>query len=252
MASAFLNSTPIVAPLPVATMIDMGVARPRAQGQAMMRTATALTRAWASLGSGPTRAHTTNVMTAVPTTAGTKYPATLSASLLDRRAAALRLRHHRDDARKQRVGTDLLCAHDEGAGAVDRGADDRVARPFVDGHRLAGDHRLVDCALPLEHRAVHRHLLAGPHAQPVADLHRVERHVLFGAVVAQATRGLGREAEQLPDGGAGLAAGAQLEHLAEQDQRDDHRRGLEVHRHVAGRVAERRGKTPGARAATTL
>ncbi|MNC89063.1 hypothetical protein D3C83_49560 [compost metagenome] len=43
MASAFLNSTPSVAPLPVATMIDMGVASPSAHGQAMMSTATALT-----------------------------------------------------------------------------------------------------------------------------------------------------------------------------------------------------------------
>ncbi len=42
IASAFLKSTPRVAPLPVATMIDIGVASPSAQGQAMMRTATAL------------------------------------------------------------------------------------------------------------------------------------------------------------------------------------------------------------------
>ena len=42
MASAFLNSTPIVAPLPVATMIDIGVASPRAHGQAMISTETAV------------------------------------------------------------------------------------------------------------------------------------------------------------------------------------------------------------------
>ena len=40
-ASAFLISTPAVAPLPTPTMIDMGVARPSAQGQAMIRTDTA-------------------------------------------------------------------------------------------------------------------------------------------------------------------------------------------------------------------
>ncbi len=45
MASAFRKSTPSVAPLPVATMIDIGVARPRAQGQAMISTETAVTRA---------------------------------------------------------------------------------------------------------------------------------------------------------------------------------------------------------------
>ena len=43
--SAFLMSTPAIAPRPVPTMIDIGVASPRAHGQAMISTATALTRA---------------------------------------------------------------------------------------------------------------------------------------------------------------------------------------------------------------
>ena len=41
-ASASRISTPCCAPLPTPTMIDIGVARPKAQGQAMMRTATAV------------------------------------------------------------------------------------------------------------------------------------------------------------------------------------------------------------------
>ena len=44
-ASAFLISTPACAPRPTPTMIDIGVARPSAQGQAMIRTATAATSA---------------------------------------------------------------------------------------------------------------------------------------------------------------------------------------------------------------
>ena len=44
IAAASRNSTPCVAPRPVATMIDIGVARPSAQGQAMISTATALIR----------------------------------------------------------------------------------------------------------------------------------------------------------------------------------------------------------------
>ncbi len=44
-ASAFLISTPAWAPRPVATMIDIGVASPSAQGQAMISTETAATRA---------------------------------------------------------------------------------------------------------------------------------------------------------------------------------------------------------------
>ena len=44
-ASASLISTPAVAPLPTPTMIDIGVARPSAQGQAMITTETAATSA---------------------------------------------------------------------------------------------------------------------------------------------------------------------------------------------------------------
>ena len=42
-ASAFLISTPAPAPRPTPTMIDMGVARPSAHGQAMISTETAAT-----------------------------------------------------------------------------------------------------------------------------------------------------------------------------------------------------------------
>jgi hypothetical protein len=45
IASASRNSTPACAARPVATMIDIGVARPSAQGQAMISTDTALTTA---------------------------------------------------------------------------------------------------------------------------------------------------------------------------------------------------------------
>ncbi len=44
-ASAFLINTPACAPRPVAVMIDIGVASPKAQGQAMISTATAETKA---------------------------------------------------------------------------------------------------------------------------------------------------------------------------------------------------------------
>ena len=64
--------TPVMAPRPIPTMMDMGVASPRAHGQAMMRTATAFTRAKANRGAGPKRAQTMNVATAIRTTAGTK------------------------------------------------------------------------------------------------------------------------------------------------------------------------------------
>ena len=44
-ASACLTRTPAVAPRPVPTMMDMGVANPNAQGQAIINTATAFSSA---------------------------------------------------------------------------------------------------------------------------------------------------------------------------------------------------------------
>ncbi len=55
----------------------------------------------------------------------------------------------------------------------------------------------------------------------------------------------GGQAEELLDRGAGPAARAQLEHLAEQHQRDDDRRRLEVDRDLAAVLAERGGEDAG-------
>ena len=75
-ASALRIKMPAIAPRPVPTMIDIGVARPSAQGHAMMRTATALTSACAILGSGPYTAQIANVAIATPITMGTNQPDT--------------------------------------------------------------------------------------------------------------------------------------------------------------------------------
>jgi hypothetical protein len=148
-------------------MIDIGVASPSAHGHAMISTATALISACASRGSGRRPAHTANVTTATPITAGTNQPATASASFW--------------------IGARLRCASAPCARSA-RGsvsAPTRSARitsvpvPFTvapvtrsprscDRDRLARDHRLVDRRLAFEHDAVDRDLLAGPHAQPVA------------------------------------------------------------------------------------
>ena len=60
-------------------MIDIGVASPRAHGQAMIRTETAAIRPWARRGSGPQIAHAVNADRAMAMTIGTNHPETLSA-----------------------------------------------------------------------------------------------------------------------------------------------------------------------------
>ena len=79
-ASAFLISTPACAPRPTPTMIDIGVARPSAQGQAMISTATALRSPNPIAGGGPKIDHAANEVIATSTTPGTNQLDTLSAS----------------------------------------------------------------------------------------------------------------------------------------------------------------------------
>lgn len=63
------------------TRIAVGVASPRAHGQAMISTETARTSAVASFASGAARSHAAKVTSAMPSTIGVKMPLTVSASL---------------------------------------------------------------------------------------------------------------------------------------------------------------------------
>ncbi len=149
---------------------------------------------------------------------------------LDRRAAALRGGHHLHDLGQKCVAADLVGAHDKAAGEIDGAADD--AGVFVLGHRhgFAGHHRLIERGVAFEHAAVDRHLVAGAHAQLVADVHGIERDLLVAAIVFDAARGLWREIEQRADRAGGCLARAQFQHLADQHQHGDHAGGLEVDR----------------------
>ena len=130
-------------------------------------------------------------------------------------------------------------------GAVDGAADEPVRRAFLDGDRLAGDHRFVDEARALDDHAVDRDLLSRPDPEPVADVDLVEGDVLLAAVVLQSPRDLRREAQQGLDRARRLVPGAELEHLPQEHQRRDHRRRLEVDRDRAVVAAERGRKEPG-------
>ena len=58
------------APLPTPTITDIGVANPKAQGQAIINTATALTKAYTIAGSGPKFAQIIKVIIEIMTTIG--------------------------------------------------------------------------------------------------------------------------------------------------------------------------------------
>ena len=128
---------------------------------------------------------------------------------LDRRAAALGRADHLHNAREQRVVADFLRLHEKTSRAVDRAARDGAARFFFHRNRLAGDHRFIHRASAFEHAAIDRDFLAGPDAQAVTGMDLFQRHIGLGAVVGNASRGLGREAEQRFD--CASRRGARLE-----------------------------------------
>ena len=70
--SALRMSIPMSEPLPIPTMIAVGVASPRAHGQAIIRTDTKLKSANTNVGSGPKNNQIMKVSIAMPITTGTK------------------------------------------------------------------------------------------------------------------------------------------------------------------------------------
>ena len=100
-ASAFLISTPSCAPRPTPTMIDIGVARPSAQGQAMISTLTAAT---SPIGKARLRPeHCPGGKGGERDRDHRRHEpgGDLIGQPLDRRAATLRVRHHLHDLRQQ-------------------------------------------------------------------------------------------------------------------------------------------------------
>ncbi len=71
---------PFSAPNPVPTITAVGVARPMAHGQAMIKTDTKLSRARLKIGSGTKKYQIKKVSIAIQKTTGTKMDATLSAT----------------------------------------------------------------------------------------------------------------------------------------------------------------------------
>ena len=70
---------------------------------------------------------------------------------------------------------------------------------LLDRNRLARDHRLVDRRRAVDHDAIDRNALAGPHAQAIADVHVLERNVALGAVGVDTAGRLGARPKQVPD-----------------------------------------------------
>jgi hypothetical protein len=88
---------------------------------------------------------------------------------------------------------------------------------------------------------IDRNLLARPNPQHITDRDGVDRDILVTSS-GDAPRGLRREAEQCADRARGALARSQFQHLPQQYQNRNDRRGLEIHRDHAMPIAERRRK----------
>src|SRR6185503_3514182 len=84
-----------------------------------------------------------------------------------------------------------------------------------------------------------RYFFSWPYTQLVPNNHLIQWNIFLEPVFTNTPGCLRREPEQSSDRGTSLPARAKLEHLAQQHQRRDDRRGLEVDGNVAVMIAER-------------
>ena len=225
---------PSWAPRPVPTISAVGVARPRAQGQAMIRTATAAVKAAA--GPPPVPSQNPRVADGEGDHDGHEDAGDPVGQALDLGLAVLGVLDQPRHLGELGVGADPGGADDQPAAGVDGGADDGVAGADLDRHGLAGEHRGVDGggALARRRRRWRSSRRAGPRTGRRPRAGRSGCAPRRSIRVAQHGDVLGAELEQGPQGGAGAALGPGLEVAAGEDERGDAGGGLEVD--VAGAV----------------
>ena len=128
---------------------------------------------------------------------------------------------------------------------VERAAVEHIPALLDGGAALAGEDLLVDAGGPAEEFAVRRDPLAGPDADPVADLDPFERHGHLAAVLDPRDL-VGEERLQAFERVRGLEFAVGLQPAAGGDHDEDHAADLEVDLAVVGehrddRVGERGG-----------
>ncbi len=144
---------------------------------------------------------------------------------LRRRLRVLRFLDQLDDLGKRSVGTHLGRAVAQRATLVDRRPDDLVPDLLGHRHRFARQHRFVDRRRALDHLAVDGKLVAGSQDHDVAEHDVGGCNLDLLAITENGGPGRG-EVEQGPDRGGRPGTGAHLQPMAEQDEHEQHARGL--------------------------
>ena len=218
---------PFSAPSPVPTMTAVGVASPRAHGQAMTRTETKLSSARLKTGSGTRNYQTAKVTRADPEDDGDEDGGDLVRQPLDRGLGSLRLLDEADDPRQRRLGADPRRPEREAPGPVERRGEDLRPRLLGDRHALPGQHRLVDAGIPGDDHAVRRDLLPGPDNDEIAFDDPFDGNIGLYAFPDDAGR-LRLQPDQALDGLGGLPLRPRLQKPAEDDQSDDEGRPVVI------------------------
>ena len=140
-------------------MIAVGVASPRAQGQAITSTATALIKAVSS--GAPYSHQPIRVAECQQQDHRHEDLADFIHQFLNRRLRRLSVLHQTNDPRQHGFRAECLGANQQPTFTIDRAAGDLVAGLL--GHRqaFAADQRFVGMALAVDHFAVHREAFAG-------------------------------------------------------------------------------------------
>ena len=172
---------PSCAPRPVPTSSAVGVASPRAHGQAMISTATAAVKAGLRA-ARRMRSQTAQRGEREHEHHRDEHRGDAVGEPLHGRLAGLRGRDEPADLREPRLLADAGRAHDERARRVDRRAGHLVAGADVDRHGLAGQQRRVERGRAADHDAVGGDLLAGPDDELVAHVQLRDRHPALDAV----------------------------------------------------------------------
>ena len=102
-----------------------------------------------------------------------------------------------------------------------RAGENFVPGLLVHGQRFAGDVRLVEGTLAADDDAVRRHIVAGPHADDIADGQEFGVHFLLALLGDAPGFGRGQFDERF-DGSAGAFGGAGFDDLAQQHEEGDH------------------------------
>ena len=233
---------PSCAPRPVPTSSAVGVARPSAQGHAMISTATDAVNAVST--AAPASSQPTRVAIGQHDHDRHEHRRDAIGKPLHVSLAGLRLFDQPDQLGESRVCANPGRAYDDPAACVDRGARDLVAGTDLDGHRLAGEHRRVNDRTPLDDDSVGRDLVPRSHDEQVVHDEGADRHPHLAAAarsVVQDGDVLRAEIEQGPHRCAGHDFRARLHEAAGEYEDGDGRGDLEVDLVLANALSRQQG-----------